>query len=151
MNKISHLVTKFGFKQVTNKDCEPTKEVHKTSISVVKPVDHIHPQFVIQIKREFLDRLNWEISDRVLILTNKHTQHVLLTKTHKKDKNSFAISVQSSSVDAAKALKKGGIVKIGWRDFISDNKPRSGTFDSKLEIFENALLVKLPKEMFKLA
>lgn len=151
MNKTSHLLTKFGFKQVTVKDNEPSKEVHKTSISVVKPADHPHPQFVIQIKREFLEKLNWEISDRVLILTNKHTQHIVLTKTNKKDKNSFAISVQSYSVDVAKALKKGGIVKIGWRDFISDNKPQTGTFDSKLEIFENALLVKLPKEMFKLS
>lgn len=151
MNKTSHLLTKFGFKQVTVKDDDSSKEVHRTNISVVKPSDHPHPQFVIQIKREFLDKLNWEISDRVLILTNKHTQHIVLTKTNKKDKNSFAISVQSYSVDVAKSLKKGGIVKIGWRDFISDKKPQTGTFDSKLEIFENALLVKLPKEMFKLS
>lgn len=151
MNKKSHLLTKFGFKQVNIKENELSKEVHKTSVSVVKAVDHINPQFVIQIKREFLENLNWEISDRVLILTNKHTQHIALTKTNKKDKNSFAISVQSHSVEVAKSLKKGGIVKIGWRDFISDNKPKTGTFDSKLEIFENTLIVKLPKEMFKLS
>lgn len=151
MTTTSHLLTKFGFKQITNKDHEPFKEVHKTSISVVKPSDHPNPQFVIQIKRDILDKLKWEISDRVLILSNKHTQHVVLTKTNKKDKNSFAISVQSFSVDVAKELKKGGIVKIGWRDFISEKSPLTGTFDSKLEIFDNALIVKLPKEMFKLS
>lgn len=149
MNKSYHLLTKFGFKQITSKDNEPVKQIYKTSISVVKPLDHPKPQFVIQITREILSQLNWEISDRVLILANKNTQHIVLTKTNKKDKNSFAISVQSHSIAVAKELKKGGIVKIGWRDFISNNCPKTGTFDSKLEIFENALIVKLPKEMFK--
>lgn len=151
MTKSYHLLTKFGFKQITTKDNEPVKSVHKTSISVVKPSDHPHPQFVIQIKRDILDQLSWEISDRVLILANKNTQHMVITKTNKKDKNSFAISVQSHSISVGKELKKGGIVKIGWRDFISNTSPQTGTFDSKLEIFENALIVKLPKEMFKFA
>lgn len=149
MTKSYHLLTKFGFKQITTKDNEPIKQVHKTSISVVKPSDHPNPQFVIQLKRDILDHLNWEISDRVLILSNKNTHHIALTKTNKKDKNSFAISVQSYSVSVAKELKKGGIVKIGWRDFISTTSPQTGTFDTKLEIFENSILIKLPKEMFK--
>jgi len=151
MAKSSHLLTKFGFKQLKIKDTEESKSIHKVNISVVKPSDHPNPQFVIQIKRDLLDLLNWEISDRVLILTNKSNQSIALTKTNKKDKNSFAISVQGYSLSVAKETKKGGIVKIGWRDSISEKTPFTGTFDSKLEVFDNTVIVKLPKEMFKSA
>lgn len=149
MAKTSHLLTKFGFQQLTLKESLLEKETHQTNISVVKPSDHPNPQFVIQIKREILERLNWEISDRVVILTNKTTQSIALSKSMKKDKNSFAISVQGYSVTVAKELKKGGIVKIGWRNSIFDKSPYTGTFDSKLELFYNTLIVKLHKEMFK--
>lgn len=152
MKKSSHLLNKFGFKQIAtngNNDQLPSKENHKTIISVIKAKDHANPQFVIQIKRETLDKMNWEISDRVVALVNKHTQHLVLSKTKKKEKNSFALSVQGYSISVAKELKKGAIVKIGWRKEISSTLPSIGHFDSKSDIFDNALMIKLPKEMFK--
>jgi hypothetical protein len=147
-----HILTKFGFEQVLTQ-VKPLKqeiELKKMIISVIKPIDHINPQFVVKINRDTLIHLNWEITDRVIMLANKKNKTVALMKTNSKDKNSFAISAQGSSVQIAKELQRGGIVKIGWRDLISTKAPKTGSFDTEMEIFENTLLLTLPQKMFEI-
>lgn len=152
----SHILNKFGFKTLTIK--QPSivkKELAKkkistlvSTISVVKPLDHANPQFVVKLSRDILTQLKWEISDRVVIMANLNKQTIALIKTNKKEKNSFAISTQGSSIQVAKETKRGGIVKIGWREDLSYEAPSNGTYDINMELFQDALIMKLPDIMF---
>jgi hypothetical protein len=145
-----HVLAKFGFEKVLSKT-SIKKEQDNTFdclISIVKPIDHVNPQFVFKISREMLDILKWDITDRVIMLVNKENGVLALSKTTLKDRDSFAISAQGMTVSVAKERKVGGIVKIGWKENITDKVPQNGSFDTKAEIFENTLLFKLPSKMF---
>ena len=148
-----HVLNKFGFKTVTIKDTI-TKKLEKTShllpstISITKPQDHVNPQIVVKLPREVLEQMGWEITDRVTLMANQAKQIVALVKTKKKEKNSFAIATQGASIQVAKETKRGGIVKIGWRDTVCKEIPFTGTFKTTMEIFDDAVIIQLPSEMF---
>ena len=147
-----HLLNKFGFKTILiNEKATPKAKKSQwinSTISIVKPLDHANPQIVIKINREVLDQMKWEISDRVSIMANLQKQNIALIKTNKKQKNTFAISSQGASLQVARENKRGGVVKVGWRDNLSNEIVNTGTFNTKIQIFEGALIVKLPKEIF---
>lgn len=150
-----HLLSKFGFKTVLiNENSKPKIKKSQwinAAISIVKPQDHANPQIVIKLSREILDLMKWEISDRVSVMANLQKQNIALIKTVKKQKNTFAISAQGASLQVARENKRGGVVKVGWRDNISSPIEQLGSFETKMQIFEGALIVRLPKEIFQLA
>lgn len=150
-----HILDKLGFKTITIKeDSNNLKKIAKTesfasTISIIKPHDHPNPQFVVKLPREILSQMKWEITDRVTLMANQTKNTVALIKTTKKEKNSFAISTQGASIQVAKETKRGGIVKVGWRESVSKNIPSIGTFNTTMEMFQDVLIVRLPKEMFE--
>lgn len=147
-----HLLNKFGFEIISVKEKvkAKTKKTEKisTAISIIQPSDHSNPQILVRLPREILTQMKWEISDRLILMANSTKNTVALIKTHKKQKDTFAISTQGASIQVAKENKRGGIVKVGWRNTIGKVMPQLGTYTTKMEIFEGALIIKLPKEMF---
>jgi hypothetical protein len=149
-----HILNKFGFKTISIKENTPTKQKTKSekidsTISIIKPQDHVNPQIVVKLSRDILSQMKWEITDRVTLMANPEKGTVALVKTNKKEKNSFAISTQGASIQVAKETKRGGIVKIGWREALGKSLPTTGTFKTTMEIFQDALIVKFPTEMFE--
>lgn len=147
----SHILNKYGFKQISIKEEEDnTVQLKDNSIhvSVVHPQDHKNPQIVFKLNRKILTAMNWEITDRVALMANKSDKTVALMKARKKDKNTFAISTQGTSVLLAKQHKRGGIVKIGWREDLCETITTKGTFSSSIEIFGETLIIKLPDNIF---
>lgn len=148
-----HLLSKFGFKTILiNENSKPKPKKSQwiaSTISIVKPIDHANPQIVIKLSRDILDMMKWEISDRVSIMANLSKQNIALIKTNKKQKNTFAISAQGASLQVARENKRGGVVKVGWRDNLSEKIMQLGTFNTKMQIFDGALIVRLPQEIFQ--
>lgn len=147
-----HLLNKFGFEIISVKEKVKAKskktEKIATAISIIQPNDHANPQILVRLPREILTQMKWEISDRLILMANSNKNSVALIKTHKKQKDTFAISTQGASIQVAKETKRGGIVKVGWRGMIGKTIPHLGTYNTKMEIFEGALIIKFPKEMF---
>lgn len=148
----SHILNKYGFKQIAIKEEEETLpslvKDNSIHVSVVHPQDHKNPQIVFKLNRKILTTMNWEITDRVSLMANKVDKTVALMKAKKKDKNTFAISTQGTSVLLAKQHKRGGIVKIGWREDLCETIKNKGTFSSPIEIFGETLIIKLPEDIF---
>lgn len=151
-NMNAHILNKYGFKQISvaeaQEDNQEKPVVIPINVSIIRPQDHINPQLVVKFPREQLSQLKWEISDRVNVLANPSKNTIALVKTSKNDKNSFAISTQGASVEAAKIAKRGGVVKVGWRPELTQEISGHGTYTASLEIFEKSAIVKLPVEMF---
>lgn len=154
-----HILNKYGFKKISLKEAAKAETVedgqddpnaaNSIDVSVIQPQDHRNPQLVFKLSRAILTKMNWEITDRVTLLSNPVNKTVALVKTDKKDKNSFAISTQGATIAVAKQSKRGGVVKIGWREELCEAIAAKGTFKTTMEIFNDALIVQLPNDIFQ--
>ena len=148
----AHVLNKFGFKKIALKEQEnevqTPKLVDNMFVSIIKPQDHANPQIVFKIPRDVLSQMKWEITDRVSLHANPVKNTVALVRTTKKDKDSFAISTQGASISVARETKRGGVVKVGWREELCQEISGKGTFQTTMEMFGDALIVKLPQAIF---
>lgn len=146
----AHILNKFGFQSIQLKEQNPVPGTTEMSvnISAIRPQDHRNPQVVVKLPREVLTQMKWEITDRVALMSNTTDKTLALVKTTKKNPNSFAISTQGSTVEQAKQSKRGGVVKVGWRADLCEEISALGTYPTKMEIFGDSVIVKLPDEFF---
>lgn len=147
----SHVLNKLGFKNITikedNEDTLPDV-LNSIDVSVVQPSDHKNPQLVFKLSRNILTRMKWEITDRVSLMANHQDKTIALIKAKKNEKNTFAISTQGATITVAKQTKRGGVVKIGWREELCEAILNKGTFKTSMEIFGDTIIVKLPEDIF---
>lgn len=143
------ILSNMGFSTLNIKEPQvQPSEQFSLDISVTKPDDHKHPQLVFKLPRHILSELKWEITDRVKVMTKAESKEVALVRATRRDTNTFAISAQGASVEVAKQNKRGGIVKVGWRDGLCDEVSQYGTHSSVSQIMDKAIVVKLPETMF---
>lgn len=141
------ILSSMGFTLVNTKDNKnEVNEDVSMDISVIKPDDHKHPQIVFKLPRHILSQLKWEISDRVKLMVKDGS--IALVKASKNDSNTFAISSQGTSIANAKEQKRGGVVKVGWRNKICQSPEVLGTHSTQSKMLDKALIVKLPDSMF---
>ena len=143
------ILSNMGFNLVTVKEpvvAESDKIL--LDVSVIKPDDHKHPQIVFKLPRHILTQLKWEITDRVKVMSKPGSKKIALVKASKKETNTFAISTQGTSVENAKLNKRGGVVKVGWRNQMCESPSVFGTHSSQTEMLDSSLIVKLPATMF---
>lgn len=151
----SHILNNYGFKKISLKETTVQSVIDETpnspdhiDVSVIQPYDHRNPQLVFKLSREILTKMKWEITDRVSLMANPANKTVALIKASKKDKNSFAISTQGATIAVAKQSKRGGVVKIGWREELCEAITMKGTFRTQMSIFDGTLIVQLPEDIF---
>ena len=135
-----------GFSPISVRGDSSIKKAPSVSmnISLIKPKDHPTPQVVLKVNRSILEQLNLEITDRVKVLVSGDGKTLVVSKGSYNDKNTFAVSCQGAKTDEAIQSKRGGVVKIGWREEFGDFPIFYGTYPREAYVLENSLVVQLP-------
>ncbi len=149
MNSQETVATSFGYQDICEKRNEKNQQKNNIMVSVVQPQDHANPQFVVKLNREILETMNWEISDRIRILSSMDKKRIALIKTESEYNNAFKITSQGSDVENAIYKRRGGALKVGWRQNLCKPIQQKGTFATKYKVIDGALYVELPSEMFE--
>jgi hypothetical protein len=147
-NSNSVIATNFGYSDICEARNQERQEFKNLNLSITQAQDHANPQIVVKLNRELLEELDWEITDRVKVLSSMDKSRFVLVKTDDEE-NSFKISSQGSDVQTAIYKKRGGAVKIGWRKNLSKPVAKTGTFLAKYKIADGSVYIQYPKEIFE--
>ena len=145
---IVDMLSNMGFNVVPMKEKQIEGECVELDLAVVKPLDHSKHQLVLKLPRFMLDKMDVDIGDKIKFLSHPIHSKLAIVKAGKNDDNSFVISSQGSTVELAKQRKRGGSVKISWREQFGLEPDVKGSHTAQAEIIKNAVIFEIPHTMY---
>ncbi len=148
MNNQEQVAVGFGYQDICEERNQSNNSRDSMMVSVVHSKDHANPQFVVKLSREILEKMDWEISDRIRVLSSMDKSRIALIKTESEVDNAFKITSQGSDIENAIYKRRGGAIKIGWRKNLCKPIQNKGTFNTKYKIIDQTIYLEFPQEIF---
>ena len=135
-----------GFSPLNRTQVQAREVVQEKIVISARPTNG-NSQIALSIPRNILNKLNWEISQRVNVLFNPNNQTIAVIRAQPTDKNSFLISCQGTTVDEAIRLQRGGVVRFAWRDIMGDKPTFEGQINTSMSRDRSTLIVDFPQAL----
>lgn len=135
-----------GFTTI-NRTPSEVKKVNQEQIVVSSRARSNADQISLSIPREMLNKLNWEISQKVKILFNATNQAVAVIRAKDTDKDSFIISCQGSTQEEAIQMQRGGVVRFAWRDNMGEKPAFQGQVKANVSRDRSTLIVDMQQAL----
>lgn len=132
-----------GFQAITRHNA-PAKEVKQENIVISAREAAGSQQIAVSLTREILDKMKWEISQRVNVLVNPENNTIALIRAKATDKSAYVISCQGSTQEQAIASKRGGVIRFAWREKIGQRPAFCGQQTASVSRDRSTLVIAMP-------
>lgn len=132
-----------GFQSISRQQ-EVSKDVQQERIVISSRDVPGNQQISLSLSRKLLNKMNWEISQRVNILVNPENKTIAVIRAKATDKNSFVISCQGSTQKEAIDMQRGGVIRFAWREELGQKPTFSGQKTAPMSRDRSTLMIAMP-------